>query len=95
MNVRATIKSEQIVEVELDAEAAAQWFWSQSDEAQADFLIAVERISRESCERQRYGTAESQWHYMVGHLNTCKCSNRATREMVRLWGDLIKEPADA
>lgn len=86
MNVRATIKSE--VEVELNAEAAAQWFWSVSDEEQADFLIAVERISREAVGE---GGADSQWFYMVGHLNTCKCSNPETRAMIRSWGERIKE----
>lgn len=94
MNVRATIKSEQVVEVELDAEAAAQWFWSVSDEVQADFFVAVERISREACARRSDGaTAHMQWVYMVGHLNTCKCSNPETREMIRDWGEMIRDAA--
>jgi len=90
MIVRATIKSEQIVEVDLNAEAAAEWFWSVSDEVQADFFVAVERISRESVGSH---AASSQWSYMTGHLNTCKCSNPATREMIRGWGESMKDAA--
>lgn len=92
MNVRATIKSEQVVEVELDAEAAAQWFWAASDEAQADFFVAVERISREDCARlgKNFGPS-MQWLYMIGHLNTCQCSNPETREMIRQWASMIEE----
>lgn len=94
MNVRANIKSEQVVEVELDAKSAAAWFWSVSDEDQADFFVEVERISREHCERLGGGaTPYGQWLYMIGHLNTCKCSNPETREMIREWGEMIKEPA--
>lgn len=71
-------------EVDLDVQTAAKWFWGLSDEDQAQFLIEVERVSREDV-----GNASSQWCYMIGHLKTCECSNEPARQMVRDWADFL------
>lgn len=73
-------------EVELDVLTAAKWFWGLSDEDQAQFLIEVERVSRDDV-----GNASSQWSYMIGHLKTCTCSNDQTREMVRDWAGYLTD----
>lgn len=76
-------------EVDLDVRTAAMWFWGLSDEDQAQFLIEVEKISREDL---RGSSADTQWYYMCGHLKSCECSNDETREMVRSWGAYVTEP---
>lgn len=76
-------------EIELDTVTAAKWFWGLSDEDQAQFLIEIEKISRETTG----GRAGMQWCYMMGHLQTCECSNQQTRDMVEEWASYLREAA--
>jgi hypothetical protein len=75
-------------EIDITAKEAAEWFCGVSDEDQAQFLIEVERISREW-----HPNADGQWWYMCGHLQECGCSNEETREMVRTWAHYL-DPRD-
>jgi hypothetical protein len=73
-------------EIELDVSVAAKWFCGLDDEQQAQFLIEVEKVSRESMA----GKAGVQWLYMMGHLIDCKCSNDQTRDMIREWASYLE-----
>ena len=84
-----TISVTVTTEIPLDVETAAKWFWGLSDEDQAQFLIEVDRISRADV---GYG-ASTQWSYMIGHLQTCECSNDDARQMVRDWASYLERAA--
>lgn len=66
-------------DIELDIETAAKWFCQLDDDQMCKFLVSVQR------ETENYPAMDNQWYYLGGHLKSCKCSNEATREMLRQW----------
>lgn len=81
------VKVTTTIEVELDPKLVAAWFWGLDDETQAQFFIELQAISAADAPNP-----SMQWLYMIGHLNTCSCSNSATRDMIKEWAEYIKDP---
>jgi hypothetical protein len=76
-----TIETVTKTQIDLDMETAAQWFAHLTDEQQADFFVAVAKISS----TWPYGGG-SQWWYVGRHLRDCSCSTDEARELVREIG---------
>lgn len=67
-------------DIELSIEMGAKWFAGLDDDSMAQFLVNVEKESRNyPC------SPDNQWYYLGGHLRNCSCVNEETRDMLRSW----------